>query len=75
MGLTPISTKSFFIVSFLGILPGTVVYVNAGKQISKIESLLEVFSPLIVLSFLLLACLPWIIKFFLKFFKNLIRLL
>ena len=71
MGLTPISVKNFFVVSFLGILPGTVVYVNAGKQISNIKSPLEIFSPMIILSFLILACLPWIIKFLLRFFKTL----
>ena len=66
MGLTPISVRKFAFASFLGMLPGTFVYVNAGRQISNIKSLTEIFSPLIILSFLMLAGLPWIIKFILK---------
>ncbi len=68
MGVTPISTKHFFIASFLGMLPGTFVYVNAGSQFSHIQSPFEIFSPTIILSFLLLACLPWIIKYLLRIF-------
>lgn len=71
MGLTPISVSKFFIASFLGMLPGTFVYVNAGSQLSSVQSLAEVFSPVIILSFVLLACLPWIMKFFLRVFKKL----
>lgn len=68
MGLTPISVRSFFVASLLGMLPGTFVYVNAGAQLSHVKSLYEIFSPLVILSFLLLACLPWVMKFFLKGF-------
>ena len=68
MGVTPISIRQFFIASFLGMLPGTLVYVNAGSQLSNIKSLIDIFSPLIILSFVLLACLPWVMKFLLKTF-------
>ena len=68
MGLTPISISKFFFVSFLGMLPGTFIYVNAGSQLSSAKSLTEIFSPVIILSFLLLACLPWVMKFLLKIF-------
>ena len=66
MGVTPISLRSFVTASFLGMLPGSLVYVNAGKQLAHIQSPAELFSPLIVLSFLLLAFLPWIMKWILK---------
>ena len=66
MGVTPISVKKFAFASFLGMLPGTFVYVNAGSRISNIKSLSEIISPLIILSFLVLAGLPWIMKFLLK---------
>ena len=39
MGLTPIRTWTFYWVSQLGMLLGTVVYVNAGTQLAQIESL------------------------------------
>ena len=38
MGLTPIRTWTFYWVSQLGMLAGTMVYVNAGTQLARIES-------------------------------------
>ena len=60
MGLTRLRLWTFFWVSQLGMLAGTVVYVNAGTQLAQIESPQEIFSPGILLSFLLLAALPFI---------------
>ena len=68
MGVVPISVGSFFFASFLGMLLPTLVYVNAGSQLSHITSPVEILSPAVILSFLLLACLPWIMKFCLKRF-------
>jgi uncharacterized membrane protein YdjX (TVP38/TMEM64 family) len=39
MGLTPLRTRTFYWVSQLGMLAGTLVYVNAGTQLAKIDSL------------------------------------
>jgi len=58
MGLTTIRTASFYIVSQLGMLPGTAVYVNAGVQLSKIDSLSGILSIEMLLSFALLGMLP-----------------
>ena len=69
MGLTSIPVKHFFIASLVGMLPGTMVYVNAGSQLGKIESPKEIFSLSVFLSFLALALLPWVIKFLLKNFS------
>ena len=60
MGLTSLRLRTFFWVSQVGMLAGTVVYVNAGTQLGNIESANEIFSTEILLSFLLLAMLPFI---------------
>jgi len=60
MGLTTLRLWTFFWVSQVGMLAGTVVYVNAGTQLGQIESANEIFSTGILLSFLLLAMLPFI---------------
>jgi len=60
MGLTRLRLWTFFWVSQLGMLAGTVVYVNAGTQLAQIESPGEIFSAGILLSFVLLAMLPFV---------------
>ena len=62
MGLTPIRTLPFYLVSQLGMLAGTVVYVNAGTQIAKIESLSGILSPSLIASFALLGVFPLLAK-------------
>lgn len=62
MGLTRIPARRFFWVSQLGMLPGTVVYVNAGTQLAQLKSLSDVASPTLWLSLALLGILPWIGK-------------
>ncbi|MCZ0932765.1 MAG: TVP38/TMEM64 family protein [Oligoflexia bacterium] len=71
MGVTPISTKQFVIGSFLGMLPGTFVFVNAGRQLAHISSIHQIFSVKVILSFILLALLPWIFKWLIKIGKKL----
>ncbi len=60
MGLTRLRTWTFYWVSQVGMLAGTIVYVNAGTQLAKIESLSGILSPTLILSFVLLAILPFI---------------
>jgi pyruvate/2-oxoglutarate dehydrogenase complex dihydrolipoamide dehydrogenase (E3) component/uncharacterized membrane protein YdjX (TVP38/TMEM64 family) len=62
MGLTPIRAVTFFWVSQLGMFLGTVVYVNAGTQLARIESLRDIASPGLLLSFAALGLLPWVGK-------------
>ena len=62
MGLTPIKTWSFYWVSQLGMLAGTLVYVNAGTQIAQIDSLAGILSPGLIASFVLLGFFPWIAR-------------
>ena len=62
MGLTPIKTRIFYLASQAGMLPATIIYVNAGSQISHITSLGDILSPKIFLSFSLLGVFPLITK-------------
>ncbi len=62
MGLTSIPLRTFFWVSQIGMLPGTIVYVNAGKELAKIDSLAGILSPGLLASFVLLGLLPIITK-------------
>ena len=70
MGLTPIPTRTFYWVSQLGMLPGTLVYVNAGTQLGQIESLSGILSPGLILSFVLLGVFPLLAKKALLLFKG-----
>jgi uncharacterized membrane protein YdjX (TVP38/TMEM64 family) len=62
MGLTPLRTSTFYWVSQLGMLPGTLVYVNAGSELAKIESLGDILSPTLIGSFVLLGIFPLLVK-------------
>jgi len=62
MGLTPMRTHRFYLVSQLGMLPGTLVYVNAGTQLAQIDSLKGILSPGLLLSFALLGVFPLLAK-------------
>ena len=61
-GLTPVRVGSFYLFSQLGMLPGTIVYVNAGKQLGELDHLSGVLTPSLLISFLVLAAFPWISK-------------
>ncbi len=61
-GLTPIGAGRFYVVSQLGMLPGTVVFVNAGTQLAAIRSAGDVLSPALWGSFVLLGMFPLIAK-------------
>ena len=60
MGLTSLKTITFYWASQLGMLAGTIVYVNAGTQLAQIETVAGVLSIELILSFVLLALLPFI---------------
>lgn len=70
MGLTPIRTITFFFVSQLGMLPGTIVYVNAGTELAKIDSIKGILSPGLLLSFALIGVLPLISKWIIGAIKS-----
>lgn len=58
MGLTKISVPVYFVVSQVGMLAGTLVFVNAGTQLAQVESLAGIISPELLLSFALLGVFP-----------------
>ena len=62
MGLTPIRTLTFFWVSQLGMLPATLVYVNAGSELGKVQTIDDILSSSLIISFLLLGIFPLLIK-------------
>lgn len=62
MGLTKMKAWTFYWVSQIGMLAGTLVYVNAGTQLAKIESLKGILSPGLIGSFVLLGIFPLVAK-------------
>ena len=70
MGLTPLKLWKFYIVSQLGMLAGTIVYVNAGTQLAKLDSLSGIASPTLIASFVALGVFPIVAKKLIDFIKN-----
>lgn len=62
MGLTKMKTWTFFWVSQIGMFLGTAVFVNAGTQLAKIDSLKGILSPGLLGSFVLLGIFPIVAK-------------
>ena len=61
-GLTKMRTWTFYWVSQLGMLAGTIVYINAGTQLARIESAKGILSPGLIGSFVLLGVFPLVAK-------------
>ena len=70
MGLTTMRLLTFYWVSQIGMLPGTMVYVNAGKELGQIESLSGILSPGLIISFVILGLFPITVKKLLYFYKK-----
>lgn len=70
LGLSKMPLKTFYWVSQVGMLPGTIVYVNAGKELVRIESLSGVLSPRLIISFVLLGIFPIIAKKLINLYKS-----
>jgi pyruvate/2-oxoglutarate dehydrogenase complex dihydrolipoamide dehydrogenase (E3) component/uncharacterized membrane protein YdjX (TVP38/TMEM64 family) len=62
MGLTPMKPLTFYAVSQVGMLPGTIVYVNAGTRLASIDGLAGLVSPAVLFSFALLGLFPLLAK-------------
>ena len=62
MGLTAIRSSQYIVASWLGMLPATIVYVNAGTQLARLDSLSGILSPSLIFSFLLLAAFPYLAR-------------
>jgi uncharacterized membrane protein YdjX (TVP38/TMEM64 family) len=70
MGVTSIPIKTYYWISQLGMLPAAMVYVNAGTQLAKIDSLNAILAPNLIFSFILLGIFPWLAKFIIKMFRQ-----
>jgi pyruvate/2-oxoglutarate dehydrogenase complex dihydrolipoamide dehydrogenase (E3) component/uncharacterized membrane protein YdjX (TVP38/TMEM64 family) len=63
MGLTPIRVPTYALVSQLGMLPGTLVFVYAGTQLARIDSLSGILSPGLLGAFVAIGILPLLMRF------------
>jgi uncharacterized membrane protein YdjX (TVP38/TMEM64 family) len=62
MGLTGIRLGSFVLVTLVGILPSTAVYVHAGTQLPRMNEVSDVLSPGVLGTFILLGALPLLVR-------------
>ncbi len=70
MGLTGMKLRTYALVSWAAMLPGTFVYVNAGTQLAQIQSTGDIVSADLLLSFALLGLFPLIAKFVVGFIRR-----
>jgi uncharacterized membrane protein YdjX (TVP38/TMEM64 family) len=61
-GMSGMKAWTFTWVSFVGMLAGTFVYVNAGSELARIETAGDIYSPRVLLTLAALALLPWVAK-------------
>lgn len=61
-GMSQMKVWSFTWISFTGMLAGTFVYVNAGSELARIDSIADLYSPPVMLSLAALALLPWLLR-------------
>ncbi len=69
-GVTTLGVRRYWWVSQLGMLPGAIVYLNAGHQLGQIASLRDILSPGVVFAFTLLGLLPLITRWLLARFSR-----
>lgn len=70
MGLTPVKTLRYFAVSLVGMLPAIVVYLNAGRELSKLRTLSDILSPGMIVMFILLGLLPLVSRRIVERFRT-----
>jgi uncharacterized membrane protein YdjX (TVP38/TMEM64 family) len=66
MGLTPIRMRTYVWVSWLGMLPGTFLYVNAGQELGRIDAPGDVLSLPVLVSLALLGVVPLLIRLLIR---------
>ena len=69
-GLTKIKAMTFYLVSQIGMLIGTVVFVNAGVQLSKINRFEDILSLELIISYILIGLVPLIIRKVIEKYKK-----
>ncbi|MBS0212008.1 MAG: FAD-dependent oxidoreductase [Proteobacteria bacterium] len=63
-GLTDLKARTFYWVSQLGMLPGTLAYAYAGTQLARLRGPMDVLSPGLIGAFGILGLLPWLMRWF-----------
>ena len=61
---------NFYWISQLGMLPATILFVNAGKQLSQINNLEDILTMKVIISLSAIGLLPIITKRIYERFKN-----
>ena len=69
MALTRMRVLQFYLISQLGMFAGTLVYVNAGTELARIEQASDVLSPGLIASFVLLGVFPLLAKWLVDFLR------
>ena len=62
MGLTRMGVFRYWWVSQVAMLPATVVFLNAGRELGKVTSLRDILSPGMLFAFTLLGLLPLVTR-------------
>lgn len=62
MGLTRIGVCRYWWVSQVAMLPATVIFLNAGRELGKVSSLRDILSPGMIFAFTLLGLLPLVTR-------------
>ncbi|ENB7483398.1 TVP38/TMEM64 family protein [Enterobacter hormaechei] len=62
MGLTRIQVRHYWWVSQLAMIPATVIYLNAGRELGKLTTLRDILSPGLLFAFTLLGLLPLVTR-------------
>jgi uncharacterized membrane protein YdjX (TVP38/TMEM64 family) len=70
MGLTKMPLWTYYWVSQIGMLAGTAVYVNAGRELGQINSLGGILSPGLIISFVILGLFPLVVKRLLAWYRR-----
>ena len=73
MGLTKFPLFKFYWVSQIGMLAATIVYVNAGNELGKVNSVSDILSLNLLISFIVLAVFPLLVKKILDLYKSKFR--
>ena len=68
--VTKIKALQFYIVSQVGMLLGTLLFINAGTQLAKINSIEDIFNEYVIISLILIALIPIVIKKIFIYFKT-----
>ncbi len=69
-GLTPVKTRTFYAVSQLGMLPATLVFVNAGARLGELTTLSGLLAPELLAAFTLLGVFPLLARKILEWIKS-----